>query len=81
MWFFFVSHLTLSYRDFIDNARSGKVFVPHRKHNIPVLTCLNPPKKEELLRLFNASVDDGIRKKKKFVMQYQSGLKELSKLM
>jgi len=34
-----------------------------------------------LLRLFNASVDDGIRKKKKFVMQYQSGLKESSKLM
>ena len=55
-------------REFIDNARSGKTFVPHRKHNIPVLTCLNMPKKEELLRLFNVAVEDGIRKKRKFVV-------------
>ena len=68
-------------RDFIDKARAGAVFCPKRQHNIPVLTCLNPPKKDALLQLFNESLADGIRRKKKFVVQHQVGLKELSRLM
>lgn len=68
-------------RAYIDAARTGDIFCPKRQHNIPVLTCLNLPKKEELLRLFNLAVDEGIRKKKKFVMLHAKGLKELQRVM
>ena len=54
-------------REYIDLSRANKMFCPQKKHNIPVLTCLNMPKKEELLRLLRASFTDGLRRKKKFV--------------
>ena len=69
------------FRSFIDAARAQTVFCPQRKHNIPVLTCLNMPRKEELLRLFNVGIKDGIHRKKKFVVQHQAGLKELAKIL
>ena len=68
------------FRDFIDCIRKGLVFCPHRRMQLPVLTCLNPPKKEELLRLLSVAFGDGIRRKKKFVMQHRDGITALIKI-
>ena len=37
---------------------------------IPNLGCHNLPKKDELIRLFNEAVTDGIRQRKEFVIKY-----------
>ena len=39
------------------------------------------PRKEELLRLFREGIKEGVRRKRKFVVQHQQGLTALSKLM
>lgn len=57
------------------------MFCPQKKHNIPVLTCLNLPKKEELLRLLRCSFAEQLRKKKKLVVQNEDAIKALIRLL
>ena len=70
------------FSEFIDRIRQpNQLWCPHKKHQIYVLTCLNPPKKEVLLQYFKDAVRDGFKKKKKFVVENHRGMQNLIEVM
>ena len=70
-----------SCRTFIDRVRSGKVWCPHVKYNIPLLSCVNPPSKRELTRLVKHHVTAALRQKDPFVTAHKPAFQELLKLL
>ena len=69
--------MVLLNRDFIDRARFKKVYCPHQNENIPMLTCVNPPGRNELVRLLEEAIDDGIEVGKPFVVERERSLRAL----
>lgn len=75
------SRVTLLFRDFIDKVRTGELFCPRSDHGFVLLSCVNPPSKKELLRLFEAAVKRNLQYKDAFTVKHRVGLLALIELM